>query len=155
MVQEVSNGHGFSVGGKIRKEFRERLVVAKFAVVHEQHDRHSSELLGEGCEPEICMGINFRFHAEIADAVAALENGLTLRSNEHSHPRSIQRSQAGENLVQLFLRGHFWRLPVRFHSEREQRKYRNDELLLHSASSKEDAAYHSLSIGCRRSGVLE
>src|SRR2546427_8612970 len=53
VIQQVSNGNGFSVARKSGKDFVEGFALRQLTVVREQHDGHRSELLGEGSEPEI------------------------------------------------------------------------------------------------------
>ena len=84
MVQEVSNGDGLAVGGEIGKKFRERLVVPKFSVVDEQHDRHGGELLREGGQAEIRASIYLRFRTKIADAIGSRVNISSAISNQDS-----------------------------------------------------------------------
>ena len=38
MVEQIADGNGFSVGGKLGKEVGEVVVVMQFAVAGEQHD---------------------------------------------------------------------------------------------------------------------
>jgi len=61
MVQEVSNGDGLAVGGKIGKELCERLVVAKFSVVDEQHDRHGGECFVKEARRKLVRASIFAF----------------------------------------------------------------------------------------------
>ena len=107
MIQQVSNSDRFSVGREIGKDFRERLVVAEFSVVYEQHDGHGGELLGEGSKPEIRMCVDLRFQTEIADAVTAFEHGAAILVHQHCETRSIRRSHSGENGINLLVHGRF------------------------------------------------
>src|ERR1700738_4134087 len=73
VIQQVANGDGFSVGGEIREDVGQGLVVAKLTVVDEQHDGHGGELFGAGSETEVGVGVDFWGAAQVADAVAAFE----------------------------------------------------------------------------------
>ena len=72
--EQVAHGDGARVWRKVRGRFGQRLVVAEFAVVDQEHDGHGGELLGERREAEIRVGIDLRQRSQIADAVAALED---------------------------------------------------------------------------------
>src|SRR6266850_2274504 len=97
MVQEVSNGDRFAVGWKIGKEFRERLVVAKFFVVDEQHDGHGGELFGERSQAEIGAGIYLRFRPKIADACGSRVNISSAISNQDREAGFVRLDQPGED----------------------------------------------------------
>ena len=96
MVQEVSNGDGLAVGGKIGKELCERLVVAKFSVVDEQHDRHGGELLRERSEAEIGAGIYLRFRMKIADAFGSRENISAVVTHQNCEAGLVRLDERAE-----------------------------------------------------------
>lgn len=78
MIEEIADGDGFSVGGEFRENFGEGLVVAKFAVVDEEHDGHGGELFGAGGQAEVGVGVDFCGGVEVAEAVAAFEKFLAV-----------------------------------------------------------------------------
>src|SRR6266849_10784440 len=96
MVQEVSNGDGLAVGGEIGKKFRERLVVAKFSVVDEQHDGHGGELLRERSEAEIGAGIYLRFRTKIAHTFGSLVSISSAISNQDSETGLVRLDERAE-----------------------------------------------------------
>src|SRR6266849_1071473 len=105
MVQEVSNGDRFAVGGKIGKKFRERLVVAKFSVVDEQHDRHGGELLREGSQAEIGAGIYLRFRTKVAHTFGSRVNISSAISNQDSEAGLVRLDERAEYGLFHTLRG--------------------------------------------------
>ena len=46
MVKKVANSDGFAVGGKLRKDIGEVVVIMQLAVAHQQHDGGGGELFG-------------------------------------------------------------------------------------------------------------
>ena len=59
MIQEIADGDGFTVGGEIREDVGEGLVVAEFSVMDEKHDGHGGKLFGAGGQAEIGVGVDF------------------------------------------------------------------------------------------------
>ena len=89
MVEQVADRDGFAVGGEFGEEIGEVVVVVQLAVVDEQHDAGRCELLGEGCEAEICGGVDGVEGAEIGDAVSAAKDGLALRTTSTAAPGAV------------------------------------------------------------------
>src|ERR1700730_4458858 len=46
MVKEVAHSDGFAVGGKLRKDIAEAVVIMQLAVAYQQHDGGGGELFG-------------------------------------------------------------------------------------------------------------
>jgi len=65
----------------------------------EEHDGHGGELLGAGREAEICLRIDFGAGAEVADAVAAFENGVAIFTDEYGDPGDL--SSASDAKIRL------------------------------------------------------
>src|SRR4029077_5913221 len=84
VVQEMANSDGLSVGGELGKDLGERLVVAEFTVMDEEHDSHGGELLGNGRDAEICVFVNFVERAEVSYAIAALEDRAVIFDDNDS-----------------------------------------------------------------------
>ncbi len=82
VVQEIADGDGLAVGGKIGEDVGEFVVVAQLAVVDEQHDGHSGELLGAGSQAEIGLRVDFGEGVEFARAIAAFEYGAAIFADE-------------------------------------------------------------------------
>ena len=61
MVQEMANGNLASIVRELRENLSERLVIAQFAIVHEQHHRHRRELLANRSQTEVCFRRNGDF----------------------------------------------------------------------------------------------
>jgi hypothetical protein len=70
VIEEISDGYGFTVGREIRKYLYERFVVAQLFVVDQQHDGHGGKLFGERCEAEVGGRVDFRVRSQIADTVS-------------------------------------------------------------------------------------
>jgi hypothetical protein len=102
VIQQISHSDGFPVGRKFRENFRQRLVVAQLAVVHQQHNGHGRELLSAGSQPEICGRVDRLFVAQVAQAIALSEQHLPVLFHEHGKARPSVRSQTRILAVQLF-----------------------------------------------------
>src|SRR6266481_789717 len=87
VIQEIANSDRFSVSGKIRKELRERLVVAQFSVADEEHDGHGRELLGKRSEPEIRVRVDFRFQTEVPYPVGFPKTVFSSLTDQDRKPR--------------------------------------------------------------------
>ena len=74
-------------GGKSGEDFGKWLVVAEFAIMHQQHHRHGGELLGERREAEIRNGIDPPQGSQIANAVSALKHGAPILAHQNGKPR--------------------------------------------------------------------
>ena len=64
VIQDLADGDGFSVRREFGEDFGQTFVVAQLAVVHQQHDGHRSELLGQRGEAEVGVLV------DLADACA-------------------------------------------------------------------------------------
>ena len=104
MVQEMANGDGLSVGGELGEDLGERLVVAEFTVMDEEHDGHGCELLGDGREAEIGVLINLVERAEIGYAIAALKDRAAIFDDNDSRTGRGRRD-VREQGIHL---GRFW-----------------------------------------------
>src|SRR5580765_815669 len=77
------------------------LVVPQLAIVHEQHNARSCELLGEGCKPEVRLRIDGTQRTQVGNSIALPENRLAVADNEHSRPGRVGRLERGEDLLDL------------------------------------------------------
>jgi hypothetical protein len=61
----------------------------QLAIADQKHDAGCGELLGEGCEPEICFGIEGTVRAEVADSITLAEDRFAVVDNENGGTRGI------------------------------------------------------------------
>jgi hypothetical protein len=93
VIQEILNRDRFSISGKIRKDFREPLVIAQFSVADEKHNGHGGQLLGTRGEPEIRVRVNFRFRTEVAHPVGLLKTVFRSLTDQDGKPRVTRLDQ--------------------------------------------------------------
>ncbi len=101
MVQKIANGDGFAVDGEIGEDAGEFVVVAKLAVMDEQHDGHGGELLGARGEAEVGVRVDLGERAKFADAVAAFEHGAAIFADEHGDAGRFIIRERRKNLIDL------------------------------------------------------
>jgi hypothetical protein len=78
VIEQVADGDQFAVRGKFREKIGEVIVVVQLAIVYQQHDARSGELLGERCQPEVGLGVNWMPGAEVGDSVSAAKDGFAV-----------------------------------------------------------------------------
>ena len=61
----MANRDGLAIKREAREEIAKSLLIAEFAVMHQEHDSHGCELLAERGEPEIGMRVDFMESAQV------------------------------------------------------------------------------------------
>ena len=97
MVQQVSNGDGPAVCGKLRKDIRERVFVVQLAIVDQQHDGHGGELFAARSQTKTGLGVDLRHAVEIAHAIAPLVYHAAILANQDCQARRFRVGQGREN----------------------------------------------------------
>src|SRR5215469_2102270 len=97
MVEEVADGNCSSVIGKIGKDVGQTVFVVELAVMYQQHYRHGSKLLGDGCQPKISKLVDLVEGSEAGNAIAALKHGSAGFADQYSAAGSIVRFETGKN----------------------------------------------------------
>jgi hypothetical protein len=69
--------------------------------MHERHDRHCGELFGAGSEAEICLRIDFRERAKVADAVAVFESSAAIFNDEDGQAGRFVVRERRKNPIDL------------------------------------------------------
>jgi hypothetical protein len=88
--EQVPNRDGLAVGRELGEDLTERLVVAEFAVVDQQHDGHGSELLGAGGEAEVGGLVDGREAVEVGDAIALFKHCAAVLFDQDGHAWSMR-----------------------------------------------------------------
>jgi hypothetical protein len=97
----MADSDGAAIGGEFREDFGERPVVAKLSIVDEEHDGRRGELLGAGGEAEVGLGVDVVEGAEVADSVAALEDGAAMVADEDCESGGGPIGEGGEDGIDL------------------------------------------------------
>ena len=69
--------------------------------MHQEHDGHGGELLGERRETEIRDGVDLRQRSQVPNAVAALKDRSPILADEDGKPRSSCARKRGEDRIDL------------------------------------------------------
>src|SRR5215469_2135218 len=97
MVEEVADGNCSSIIGKIGKDVDQAVFVVELAVMCQEHYRHGSKLLGEGCQPKIAKFVDLIEGLETGNTIAALKHGSAGFADQYSAAGRIVRFETGKN----------------------------------------------------------
>ncbi len=80
--EQMADGDGLAVGGEGGEDFGQGLVIAQLAIVHQEHDCHGGELLGERGKTEVSGRVDCRERLEVARTIAAFEDRAPVLPDE-------------------------------------------------------------------------
>ena len=83
VIQKISDGDRLPIVRKIREDIGKPVFVAQLAVMHQQHDRHGSELLGAGGEAKVGVSVDLGERTQVGHAVPTLKFDLAVLENKH------------------------------------------------------------------------
>jgi hypothetical protein len=80
---------------------RVRPVVPQLPIVCQQHDGHRRELFGEGCQPEVRLGVDARQCPQVAHAIAAGEDSAPVLARQNRQAGRLGVSQRREDRIDI------------------------------------------------------